>query len=98
MRRKKLIRLIIIVVLILATIIGITKFINKNKTTHKLSEIYNKLNDGQAYLFEMERNDDNKMEFFQKMYIWHILYIKCLLITPKSYTEIFFYSWYAPSP
>ena len=66
MRRKKLIRLIIIVVLILATIIGITKFINKNKTTHKLSEIYNKLNDGQAYLFEMERNDDNKVIMAQK--------------------------------
>jgi len=66
MRKKKLIKLIIIILLILAIIIGINKFINKDATTHKLSQIYNQISEGQPYLFEMERNEKNKVIMAQK--------------------------------
>lgn len=66
MRKKKLIRLVVFILLILAIIIGVMHILNKNKTTQKLSAIYNKLKDGQSYLFEMERNDENKVIMAQK--------------------------------
>ena len=66
MRKKKLIRLVIIILIILAIITGITQIISKNKTTQQLASIYNTIKDGQPYLFEMERNDENKVIMAQK--------------------------------
>ena len=66
MRKKKIIRLVIIILLIFAAITGITQFFNKNKTTQNLTQVYNILKDGQPYLFEMERNDENKVIIAQK--------------------------------
>ena len=66
MRKKKLIRLVVFIILILAIIIGITQIFKKNETTQKLSQIYNTVKDGQPYIFEMERNDENKVIIAQK--------------------------------
>lgn len=61
MRKKKMIRLIILILAIIAIFIVISKFVNKQTDDVKrLANLYNKLNTSQTYLFEMEQNDDNK--------------------------------------
>lgn len=61
MRRKKMIRLVIIILVVIAIIIGIKKITgSKNENTHKLSQIYEELNTSQTYLFEMEKDDNTK--------------------------------------
>lgn len=61
MRRKKMIRLVIVILVVIAIIIGIKKLTgNKSENLHKLSQIYDELNTSQTYLFEMEKNDNTK--------------------------------------
>lgn len=61
MKNKKVIRFILAIILIIGIIWGINKFIQyKNDQIHKLAEIYNELNTTQTYLFEIEKNEENK--------------------------------------
>lgn len=61
MRRKKMIRLVIVILVVIALIIGIKKLTgNKNENVHRLAQIYDELNTSQTYLFEMEKNDNTK--------------------------------------
>lgn len=61
MKNTKIRNIVIIALVIVAIIITIV-LVNKNKeaNTQKLSQIYNKLNTNPTYVFEMERNGDNK--------------------------------------
>lgn len=61
MRRKKMIRLVIVILVVIAVIIGIKKLTgNKSENIHRLAQIYDELNTSQTYLFEMEKNDNTK--------------------------------------
>lgn len=61
MKRKNIRKLIIIILVIIAIIIGISKIVGKkNEDIQKLATIYEELNTSQTYLFEMQQNDDNK--------------------------------------
>jgi len=62
MKKKLIIKLVIAVLAIIAIIIIIGKFFNNNgEDIHRLSNVYEQLNTSQKYLFEMERNDENKI-------------------------------------
>lgn len=63
---KKIIGLIIVILVIIAIIFGISKMKGENEEIHQLADIYNKLNTNQTYLFEMKRNDDNKVIMAKK--------------------------------
>ena len=61
MKKNKRIFLIVIVILIIAIIFGIVKIVNKNSPKEqRLSKIYQDLEDSQTYLFEIEKNNNNK--------------------------------------
>ena len=61
MKKNKRISLIVIVILIVAIIFGIVKIVNKNSPKEqRLSKIYQDLEDSQTYLFEIEKNNNNK--------------------------------------
>ena len=61
MKKDKRIFLIVIVILIIAIIFGIVKIVNKNSPKEqRLSKIYQDLEDSQTYLFEIEKNNNNK--------------------------------------
>lgn len=61
MKKNKRIFLIVIVILIIAIIFGIVKIVNKNSPKEQmLSKIYQDLEESQAYLFEIEKNNNNK--------------------------------------
>lgn len=61
MKKNKRIFLIVIVILIIAIIFGIVKIVNKNSPKEqRLSKIYQNLEDSQTYLFEIEKNNNNK--------------------------------------
>lgn len=61
MKKNKRIFLIVIVILIIAIIFGIVKIVNKNSPKEqRLSKIYQDLEDSQTYLFEIEKNSNNK--------------------------------------
>ncbi len=67
MKNKKIKKLIIIIILVIAILIVINKIMNKNITnTNKIARLYNELISTQTYLFEMERNDDNKVILAKK--------------------------------
>lgn len=66
MKKKKTRKLIILLILAIAIIFGISKFINNTSESSKLTNIYEKLNTAQTYLFEMERNDENKVILAEK--------------------------------
>ncbi len=61
MKKNKRIFLIVIVILIIAIIFGIVKIVNKNSPKEQmLSKIYQDLEESQTYLFEIEKNNNNK--------------------------------------
>lgn len=61
MKKNKRIFLIVIVILMIAIIFGIVKIVNKNRPKEqRLSKIYQDLEDSQTYLFEIEKNNNNK--------------------------------------
>ena len=61
MKKNKRIFLIVIVLLMIAIIFGIVKIVNKNSPKEqRLSKIYQDLEDSQTYLFEIEKNNNNK--------------------------------------
>jgi len=61
MRKKKMIRLIIAILVIIAIVLGIMKLTgNKNADIKRLSNLYEKLNTSQTYLFEWEKSEDTK--------------------------------------
>mgnify|MGYP004552138823 FL=1 len=61
MKKNKRIFLIVIVILIIAIIFGIVKIVNKNSPKEqRLSKIYQDLEESQTYLFEIEKNNNNK--------------------------------------
>ena len=61
MKKKKTRKLIIAILLIIATIFIISKIIgNKKENVKRLANLYEKLNISQTYLVEMEHNDENK--------------------------------------
>lgn len=61
MKKNKRIFLIVIVILMIAIIFGIVKIVNKNNPKEqRLSKIYQDLEDSQTYLFEIEKNNNNK--------------------------------------
>ncbi len=61
MKKNKRIFLIVIVILIVAIIFGIVKIVNKNSPKEQmLSKIYQDLEESQTYLFEIEKNNNNK--------------------------------------
>lgn len=66
MKNKKVVKLIVLVLIIAALIIGIKKIINNGGQTNKLANIYEQLQSTQSYLFEMEKNDDNKVILAKK--------------------------------
>ena len=66
MKKKKTRKLIILLILVIAIIFGISKFINNPPESSKLTNIYIKLNTAQTYLFEMQRNDENKVILAEK--------------------------------
>lgn len=66
MKKKKTGKLIILLILAIAIIFAISKFINNTSKSSKLTNIYEKLNTAQTYLFEMERNDKNKVILAEK--------------------------------
>ena len=66
MKKKKLVKLVILILIIIALIIGIKKIINNDGQANKLANIYEQLQTSQTYLFEMERNDDNKVILAKK--------------------------------
>lgn len=66
MKKKKVVKLVILVLIIIALIIGIKKFINNEGQDNKLANIYKQLQSTQNYLFEMEKNDDNKVILAKK--------------------------------
>lgn len=61
MKKKKKISLIIALLIIVAVIVIVIKITNgSNKNEHKLAKINENLNSSQTYLFEIQKNDDNK--------------------------------------
>jgi len=61
MKRKKMIKLVVLILAIVAIIIVISKFTgNKKDEIKRLSNLYQELNTSQTYLFEMEKDSDNK--------------------------------------
>ena len=61
MKKNKRIFLIVIVILMIAIIFGIVKIVNKNSPKEQmLSKIYQDLEESQTYLFEIEKNNNNK--------------------------------------
>lgn len=67
MKKKKIKRLVILLLIAIAILIVISKIINKNNTdTNKLARLHNELTTTQTYLFEMERNDENKVIIAKK--------------------------------
>ena len=61
MKKNKRIFLIVVILVIIGIIFGISKLVgNKEDKTQKLAKIYEKLNNNQTYLFEMEQNSNNK--------------------------------------
>ena len=61
MKKNKRIFLIVIVILIVAIIFGIVKIVTKNSPKEQmLSKIYQDLEESQTYLFEIEKNNNNK--------------------------------------
>lgn len=61
MKKKTIKKLIIAILIIVATILIISKIMgNKKQDVKRLANLYEKLNTSQTYLFEMEQNDDNK--------------------------------------
>lgn len=62
MKKNKRISLIVIVILIVAIIFGIVKIVSKNSSKEqKLTQIYQKLSESQTYMFEIEKNSNNKI-------------------------------------
>jgi len=61
MKKKKVVKLVILVLIIIALIIGVKNFVNNGEQENKLANIYKQLQTTQNYLFEMERNDENKV-------------------------------------
>ena len=60
-KKKKLIKLTIFILVVVAIIISISKLAgNKDNQIKRLANIYEQLNTTQTYLFEMEKNSDNK--------------------------------------
>lgn len=67
MKKKKLRKLLILLITVISLLIVITLIINKNSIGNtKLSALYNELTETQTYLFEMERNDENKVIIAKK--------------------------------
>lgn len=67
MKKKKIISLVIVLLIITIILVVISKLINNNNTeTNKLSRLYDQLIATQTYLFEMERNDENKVIIAKK--------------------------------
>lgn len=67
MKKKLIIKLVIAILVILAIIMIISKLFNNNNTEiHRLANIYEQINTSQTYLFEMERNDENKVIMAKK--------------------------------
>ena len=61
MKRKKRIKLVISILVIVAIVIIISKVTgNKDVQIKRLSNLYEELNTSQTYLFEMEKDSDNK--------------------------------------
>ena len=61
MKKKKIIKLVVLILAIVAIIIVISKLIGNQKDEIKrLSNLYQELNTSQTYLFEMEKDSDNK--------------------------------------
>ena len=61
MKKKKKIKLVVLILAIVAIAFVISKFTgNKKEEIKRLSNLYNELNTSQTYLFEMEKNNDNK--------------------------------------
>jgi len=66
MKKKTMRKLIIVLLAVIAIAIGILIFANRNESIHKLAKIYEQLSASSSYLFEMERNDDNKIIMAKK--------------------------------
>lgn len=67
MKKNKIIFLIIVILVIIGIFLGIGKlFGKKNGQDKRLTKIYEELNSKQTYLFEMEKNNDNKTIMAQK--------------------------------
>lgn len=61
MKKKKLVKLVLIILVILAIILVTIKIISKKENGIKrLANLYNTLNTSQTYLFEMEKDNENK--------------------------------------
>lgn len=61
MKKNKRIPLIVVILVIIVIAFWIFKLVgNKEDKSQKLSKIYEKLNNNQTYLFEMEQNSSNK--------------------------------------
>lgn len=61
MKKKQKISLIITLLIIVAIIVMVIKITSgSNKNEHKLAKINENLNSSQTYLFEIQKNDDNK--------------------------------------
>ena len=61
MKRKKMIKLVVVILVVVAIIIIISKFTgNKKDEIKRLANLYQELNTSQTYLFEMEKDSDNK--------------------------------------
>ena len=61
MRKKKIRKVIKTILIIVITILLISKIMtNKKEDIKRLADLYEKLNTSQTYLVEMEQNDDNK--------------------------------------
>ena len=61
MKKKQKISLIITLLIIVAIIVIVIKITSgSNKNEHKLAKINENLNSSQTYLFEIQKNDDNK--------------------------------------
>lgn len=61
MKNKEIIKLVVVIAIIIAVVIVISTVVtSKNKNVKRLYQLYDKLNTSQTYLFEMERDDENK--------------------------------------
>lgn len=66
MKKKKLKKLLIVVIMVIAILIAVSIIFNKNTENNKLSSLYKELTESQAYLFQMERNNENKVIIAKK--------------------------------
>ena len=61
MKKKKKIKLVVLILVIIAIVIVISKVAgNKKVDIKRLSNLYQELNTSQTYLFDMEKDSDNK--------------------------------------